>query len=281
MKRIIFPCILLLILTAHHSCTSKKECSYNLVSFNIRYDNPSDGINSWPNRKERVAALLQFHNADIACLQEALYYQIEYLEQQLPNFRWVGVGRDDGDKNGEFAAIFYNAEKFSVIETNNFWLSTTPNTPSIGWDAACIRICTYAKFKDKRTKKVFFVFNTHFDHVGVLAQQNSANLVIDRINAIAAGFPVVLTGDFNLLPESQPIQKISSILNDSWVVSKEPNYGPLGTWNGFDYSSDLKQRIDYIFVNEHFAVSKVAHLSDSKDKRFPSDHLPVFARLIL
>ncbi len=253
--------------------------SINLVSYNIRFDNPNDGINAWPNRKADVAALLGFHSADIACLQEALHHQIIHLQEQLPHLSWVGVGRDDGEMLGEYSPILYNSQRFTLDHWDTFWLSSTPEKPSLGWDAVCIRICTYAKFTDQQTRKSFFVFNTHFDHVGVDARANSAKLIVNRISEIANGFPVILAGDFNTNPEGEPYAIISQILADSYLISSEPPYGPAGTWNGFYFSSALDQRIDYIFVNNKFSVYKYANLSDSKDQRFPSDHLPVFVRL--
>ncbi|MDX9846572.1 MAG: endonuclease/exonuclease/phosphatase family protein [Tenuifilaceae bacterium] len=258
---------------------SNSSVPLNVISYNIRFDNPTDGVNAWPNRKADVAALLRFHGADIACLQEALYHQITDLQDQLPYLSWVGVGRDDGEMLGEYSPILFNSQRFTLDHWDTFWLSSTPEKPSLGWDAACIRICTYAKFSDKQSKQSFFVFNTHFDHVGVAARANAAKLIIKRISEIANDIPVILAGDFNTNPEGDPYALITQSLADSYLISSEPPYGPVATWNGFDYSSALDQRIDYIFVNDKFSVYKYANLSDSKDQHFPSDHLPVFVRL--
>ncbi len=185
----------------------------NIVSFNIRYNTPNDGVNAWPNRAEMVTGLLQFHEADIFGLQEALYEQITDIQKELPDHEWFGVGRDDGKKRGEFSPIFYNKSKFILIKHGNFWLSENCGEPGLGWDAACNRIVAWGKFQSKVTGKQFLVFNTHFDHSGNEARKNSAFLIRDKIKEISneQGLPVILTGDFNLAPESGPIGLIKGI----------------------------------------------------------------------
>lgn len=253
----------------------------NVITYNIRFDNPDDGINSWPNRKYKVAALIKFHDAEIVCLQEVLHNQLDDLEKMLPNFRWVGVGRDDGERQGEYSPILFDNKKFEPLDSGWFWLSETPETPSLGWDAACIRICTWIKLKCLANAKEFYVLNTHFDHVGEAARQNSAKLIVTKIDELAAKLPVILTGDFNAEPTNEAIKIISKKFTDSYLASTEPPYGPVGTWNAFDYNSPLDQRIDYIFVNKQFNVLKYASITDSENQRFPSDHLPVFVSLEL
>ncbi|HPF50716.1 MAG TPA: endonuclease/exonuclease/phosphatase family protein [Draconibacterium sp.] len=255
----------------------------NIVTFNIRFNNPGDGINAWPNRVEMVTGLLRFHEADIFGMQEALIGQIEDIQNQLPEFEWFGVGRDNGEQSGEFSPIFFRKSKFILIEHGTFWLSKTPDKPSKGWDAALNRIVTWGKFQSKETGKRFFVFNTHFDHIGVEARKNSAQLIHNKIDELTAQshLPVILTGDFNLTPDTEPISLIKKYLSDSREVTKEPPYGPVGTFNGFTPGAEEENRIDYIFVNSDVKVLKYGVLSDSKDKRSPSDHLPVFARVQL
>lgn len=255
----------------------------NIISFNIRYNNPGDGENAWINRKDMVAGLLQFHDPDMFGLQEALHGQILEIEEELPEYKWFGVGRDDGDKAGEFCPVFYRPDKFILLEKGNFWLSETPQKPSLGWDAAIKRIVTWGKFQSKVTGKHFIVFNTHFDHVGVEARKNSAKLIRSRIEEMTDGvnLPVIVTGDFNLTPDEQPIQLLKEYLSDSREITEEPPYGPNGTFSGFDFNADLTRRIDYIFVKGELKVLEYAALSDSKDQRYPSDHLPVFARVQL
>ncbi|WP_167613316.1 endonuclease/exonuclease/phosphatase family protein [Maribellus sediminis] len=256
---------------------------FSVISFNIRYNNPGDGINAWPNRIALVNGLLNFYEPGIFGLQEALYDQILDIEKGLPDYKWFGVGRDDGDKAGEFIPIFYNTKKFILIESGHFWLSEDCNKPGLGWDAACNRITTWGKFQSKVTGKKFFVFNTHFDHMGDEARKNSAKLIHEKINELTAGngFPVILTGDFNLTPETQPIGMIKKYLSDSREISEEPPYGPVGTYNGFKPGSEGNNRIDYIFVNDKVKVLKYAAISDTKENRSPSDHLPLFVEVQL
>lgn len=255
----------------------------NIISFNIRFNNPGDGINAWPNRVEMVNGLLNFYEPGIFGLQEALYGQILDIEKGLPDYKWFGVGRDDGDKAGEFMPIFYNTKKFILVESGHFWLSENCEKPGLGWDAACNRITTWGKFKSKVSGKHFFVFNTHFDHMGIEARKNSAGLIRDKIKEYTGGngFPVILTGDFNLTPKEEPILLIKRFLADSREVTEEPPYGPIGTYNGFKPGSEGDNRIDYIFVNNKVKVLKYAAISDTKENRSPSDHLPVFVKVQL
>ena len=255
----------------------------NIVSFNIRYNNPNDGENAWPNRVEMVTELLQFHDADIFGLQEALYEQITDIENELPNYEWFGVGRDDGEKAGEFSPIFYNKTKFILVKHGEFWLSENCDKPGLGWDAVCNRIVTWGKFKSKVTGKHFLVFNTHFDHRGNEARKNSAFLIRDKIKEISNNreLPIILTGDFNLTPDSEPIKLIKGFMKDSREVSETPPYGPVGTFTSFDWNAPMENRIDYIFIQGRIKVLKYAVLTDAKNQHFPSDHLPVFVKVEL
>jgi endonuclease/exonuclease/phosphatase family metal-dependent hydrolase len=252
-----------------------------VISYNIRLNLASDGINAWPNRSEMVGSLLRFHEAEIIGLQEALVEQLKNIEQQLPQMKRVGVGRDDGIEAGEFSPILFDTTKFKLIDKGWFWLSETPDKPGWGWDARINRICTWAKLKPKKGKE-FLVLNTHFDHKGDIARAESAKLIIKKIGELnTKHLPVILMGDFNLTAETAPIQYILKYLNDSKTVSQQPPYGPDGTFNGFDFNSKLEEKIDFIFVNDKVTVEKFAVLSDSKDNRYPSDHLPVFVKLQL
>lgn len=255
----------------------------NIVSFNIRYNTPNDGVNAWPNRIEMVTGLLQFHEADIFGLQEALYGQITDIEKAMPNHKWFGVGRDDGKKRGEFSPIFYDNTKFILIKHGNFWLSENCEEPGLGWDAACNRIVAWGKFQSKVTGKQFLVFNTHFDHKGDEARKNSAFLIRDKINEISnnQGLPIILTGDFNLTPESEPIGLIKSFMKDSREITETPPYGPVGTFTSFNWNAPMEKRIDYIFTQGGVKILKYAVLTDAKQQRFPSDHLPVFVKVQL
>lgn len=257
---------------------AQKNQPINIITYNIRLNTSSDGINAWPNRKENVKSLVKFYDADILCVQEALPDQFDDLLANS-DFDVVGVGRDDGKRKGEFSAVYFNKNRFTKKDGGTFWLSLTPNIPSKGWDAALNRVCSWVRLYDKTNKKEFLVFNTHYDHVGVQARIESAKLLKQKIQEIAPKLPVVFTGDLNVTPETEAIATIKSFLTDAKEISVEPHYGPNGTFNSFNFNSDLKNRIDYIFVNKGFKVLKHATLSDSKDQRYYSDHLPVYARL--
>lgn len=277
MKKIIFM-VLVLIPAALFSQ------QMNIISFNIRYNTPNDGINAWPNRIEMATGLLRFHEADIFGLQEALHGQIMDVQKELPEYAWFGVGREDGEKGGEFSPIFYKKSEFILLKNGTFWLSETPEKPSKGWDAALNRIVTWGQFQSKVTGKQFLVFNTHFDHIGKEARKNSADLIGKKIKEMTSNknLPVIVTGDFNLTPDTEPIQRLKRFVKDSREVTEEPPYGPVGTYNGFKLETDLStNRIDYIFVYGAIDVLKYAALAEIKDQRFPSDHLPVFAKVQL
>ena len=253
-----------------------------VITYNIRFNNPDDGVNAWPNRSKDVGALLDFHKADIFGLQEALVGQIQDIKKQLPNMDWVGVGRDDGKKAGEFSPLFYNSKKFKALKSGWFWLSQTPEKPGLGWDAACNRVCTWILLETDKKDRQFMVFNTHFDHQGVKARTESAKLILRKMKELnPTKLPVILTGDFNLTPEQEPIAVITKELHDSRSITKEVPYGPNGTFNGFQFNSPLNERIDYVFVNDLVEVKQYGVLTDSKDQKYPSDHLPVFVNLEL
>jgi len=252
--------------------------SLNVLSYNIRYNNPADSINSWPGRKEWVKSLVKFYDTDILCIQEGLSDQVDYL-QSATGFAVEGVGRDDGLRAGEFTAIYYNPSRFVKSVSGHFWLSETPEIPSKGWDAAIVRICTWVRLYDKLRKQEFYVFNTHYDHIGAVARLKSSELIRQQIPLITGGLPVIFTGDLNVTPETQSVGVIKSFLSDTREVSKEPPYGPTGSFNGFKFDAPLKDRIDYIFTSKQFEVLKYGILSDSKDQRYPSDHLPVLAKV--
>jgi endonuclease/exonuclease/phosphatase family metal-dependent hydrolase len=252
-----------------------------VMTYNIKLDYPKKGENSWNNRKDWMVRQIKFHQPDIFGVQEALPNQMQYLDSTLVNFQYIGVGRDNGNNQGEYSAIFYNASMFKVIEKGTFWLSETPNKVSMGWDAVCNRICTYARFKNMNTKQQFWVFNTHFDHVGKVARTESPKLILKKIESLnSKNLPVILMGDFNLEPETKNIQLFYSYFNDSKSISETAPFGPEGTFNGFNFNEPVTRRIDYIFVSkDDIKVKKYGVLSDSKDCKYPSDHLPVMVFL--
>ncbi len=247
-----------------------------IMTYNIKYDNKNDTVNNWNDRKKAMVELLKNHDPSIIGMQEVLLNQLEYLNESLKAYDYIGVGRDDGKQKGEFSPILYNAKKLKLLQSNTFWLSKTPNEISVGWDAAMERICTYGLFEDLRTKNNFWVFNTHFDHIGIKARKKSAKLILKKIKRINTDkFPVILMGDFNLRPEEKPIQTIKKRMNDGIAISKTPFSGPKGSFNGFNVAAQITNRIDYIFVRD-FEVADYVHIEERLEKgKHISDHLPV------
>lgn len=242
------------------------------MSYNIRYDNPADGTNNWHERKQDVVCLLDYYQPGVFGLQEGLVHQLEFIAEELEDYTYIGVGRNDGKAKGEFAAIFYDTARYEWIDGGTFWLSETPDMVSVGWDASMERICTFAKFRDKKGKNVFWVFNAHYDHVGEQSRIMASKLIKSKIaNLNVQNDPVIVMGDFNCLPDSQPIAELKNGLTDAG----QNIYGPNGTFNAFDPNHKLDQRIDYIFVSG-FRVLRYAHVDDRRPGGlWVSDHLPV------
>jgi endonuclease/exonuclease/phosphatase family metal-dependent hydrolase len=258
---------------------SRKEAPFTIIQYNIRLNTPNDKDNAWPFRKEKVAGLLRFHGADIYNVQEALPEQMDELNTLMPEFDHVGVGRDDGKRSGEHMGIFYKRARFQKLNSGMFWLSETPDKPGLGWDAACNRYVQWIKLKDKITKKTFYVFDTHFDHVGMKAREESVNMILRYMEDInQEKLPLILTGDLNLVKTSAPVMSILAVMKDAMDVTQTPHYGPVSTSGGFDVKI-LQSKIDYIFINDGVEVLRHGHLSDSFGLFYPSDHLPVLAEL--
>ncbi|MEZ4828879.1 MAG: endonuclease/exonuclease/phosphatase family protein [Bacteroidia bacterium] len=266
---------------------AQSDRSFRVMTFNIRLNVASDSTNAWPHRTDLVESMVRYHGADLIGVQEALENQMVDLKQMLPDFGAHGIARDTSLQWGEYSAIFYRRSRFELLDGTTFWLSESPEMASRGWDAALNRIVTWAKFRDRFTDKVFFHFNTHFDHRGVEARENSARLILDKIAEINPdGLPVILTGDFNLTPADSPYSIITQNdpdknLKDSFFESLTPHHGPVSTWSGFSFPGEGDKRIDYIFVRNRVVVLKHATLSDSWSGRYPSDHLPVMAEVLI
>lgn len=260
---------------------SQNDSTLNVMSFNIRYNNPADGEHAWPNRKDRVASMIRFHQADLVGLQEVLRGQIDDLEELLPQYNWIGVGRDDGEDGGEFSPIFYKQDRFNVLDAGTFWLSETPEViGSKSWDAAITRIANWALMQDLDSNQEFLFLNTHFDHRGEEARTNSATLIINRIETLAQGRPIIVSGDFNVPPSTAAYDTMTSALHDSYLKSSITPHGPEGTFGGFEVGSTANdRRIDYIFVDSSINVWRYAALSDQWNGSYPSDHLPVLIEL--
>ena len=257
--------------------------SVRVMTFNIRYNNPNDGEHAWPNRKERVASVVRFHAVDLLGVQEALRGQVDDLQQSLPEFSWIGVGRDDGKDAGEFAPIFYRRDRFELVDNGTFWLSETPEViASKSWDAALTRIANWTKLLDRKTGSGIFFLNTHFDHRGEQARTESARLIVERIEQLADDAQIIVTGDFNVLPDAEAYSTMTRYLADSRLSSQTPPHGPEGTFGGFAVgSTDNADRIDYIFVDQSIQVYRHGNLSDQWNGDYPSDHLPVLSEIQL
>jgi len=260
--------------------------SLNIMTFNIRYDNPDDGPNAWPNRKQLVASTIHFHKADIVGLQEVLAHQLEDLSEMLPLYQWIGVGRDDGKAAGEFSPVLYRPDRLILKESGTFWLSETPNRVSRGWDAACNRIVTWGRFQLRFPTDVpnqeLYVFNTHFDHRGEIARKESALLVRKKVLEISGEKPFILTGDFNAVPDSEPVRLLLELseIRDSRLAYRVTSHGPTYTFTGFDPVPKTEgEPIDYIFISPRFQVIRHATIPDHFNGRLPSDHYPVFTEI--
>lgn len=252
----------------------------SVMSFNIRYDNPNDKENWWQYRKADLSKMIQFYTPDILGVQEALHTQVKYLDSTLVGYNYIGVGRDDGKRKGEYAAIYYNKKKFKLLNTKTYWLSETPNSISVGWDAAMERIVTVGEFQDKRNGDRLYVFNAHFDHLGKLARNKSAELLLKLIKKMSIqNNKIILMGDLNCNPNDAPIKTLQTKVTDTYKVSTSKPYGPIGTFNGFDLKSKLTKRIDYIFV-KNLEVMQYITIDDRRSNNlYLSDHFPVFVRI--
>jgi endonuclease/exonuclease/phosphatase family metal-dependent hydrolase len=262
---------------------AKAQQRLNVMTFNIRLNTADDSLNAWPYRKDIASSQVKFFDVDILGVQEALYGQMLDLQQRLPQYKYAGVGREDGKTKGEFSAIFYDTTRLHCLKNATFWLSQKPDSAgSKGWDAALPRIVTWCLFEDKINYKKFYAFNTHFDHMGQVARAESAKLLLQKVKEIAGNMPVIVTGDFNAGPDDEPIKIIvdknnPDHLTETKAISQEPHYGPDGTFNAFNSKEVDNKAIDHIFIKNNLTVLKHATISESWNGRFSSDHFPVLA----
>lgn len=280
-------------------------------SYNIRYKNRNDSLNGnvWTKRCQVICDQVNFMSPLIFGTQEVLDNQLNDLLKGLDNYDYIGIGRDDGDKAGEYEAIFYKKDKLRLLDSGNFWLSETPEEPGLGWDAACIRICTWGKFqvnaKKKKDRTTFYFFNLHMDHVGIVARREAAKLVVACIKEIVKDAPVILTGDFNV-DQTNEIYNIftdSGLLKDSYETARI-RFAENGTFNAFKTEYFTTSRIDHVFVSPAITVEAYGVLTNSywtedetpdvaekasdapqeiwfsnTTRRNPSDHYPVFVKI--
>lgn len=252
-----------------------------VMSYNIRFDNPEDGANTWSNRRDFLVEQVHKTNPDILGIQESLPAQVTYLVGKLTGYGHAGIGRDENG-SGESTTILFRRERFEITESHTFWLSDTPQHLSKGWDAAIRRICTYAKLIDRKTGQEMLVLNTHFDHVGVEARKKSAELILLKIAELnTQNHPVILLGDFNATPDSEPIKLLKGKMTEARVVAANVKRPQLGSFNAFDSSKPADRLIDHIFISSDLKVSNYEMLVESREGRYPSDHFPVVAELQL
>lgn len=258
---------------------------FNIMSFNIRYDNPEDSLDNWQYRKDRAAKAIHFYDADILGTQEVLHNQLEDLKQRLPDYDVIGVGREDGKEKGEYSALWYKKDRFTVLDSGYFWLSETPEVAgSKGWDGACERIASWAKLKDNVSGKEIFALNTHLDHVGIAARREGVSLILDKVNELSNGLPVVVTGDFNAEPESDVIKHVTDSSNPEHLTDSRSVaplvYGPAWSWHDFGkLPYDKRPLIDYVFVRNGVEVLKYGVLAETENESFVSDHAPVLVTI--
>lgn len=286
MRKILFS-FLSVFLSACFLSAGQPDTPLNVLTFNIRMDTQEDGYNQWSNRKDLAADLVKFHEVDIFGAQEVLNHQLNDLLQRLPEYAYVGVGREDGKTKGEYAPIIYRKDRFVLEDSGNFWLAEDINAVGKkGWDAACERVATWGILKDKQSGKKFFFLNTHLDHMGKVARHEGASLVLEQAHKLSKGLPVIVTGDFNAAPDDDPI-KVLTDKNDPRHVTHSREiaalkYGP--EWTFHDYGRipcEEREWIDYIFVKGDIKVLRNGVLTDTLNKLYPSDHCPVIATLII
>lgn len=297
MKKILFLSLILI-------STIVSAQKINVASYNIRNDNKGDVIhgNGWQQRCPVIAGIVQINDFDIFGMQEVKNNQIMDLLKVLPDYKYIGVGREDGKTEGEYSPIFYNIHKFQLLSSNTFWLSETPDKPGKGWDADYMRVCTWGKFKVRADGFTFWYFNLHADNNGRRAQIESSKLILKKIKEMCSpNDAVILSGDFNVDQnmESYKTLEQSNLLKDSYEIAKF-KFAPNGTFNDFTATNFSDSRIDHIFVNNNFTVLKYGILTTiywsqdnpqpAKDSGFikfhtnrictPSDHYPVKVELV-
>ncbi len=224
--------------------------------------------------------MIHYYSPEIIGIQEGLNHQVTHLDINLNNYKYVGVGRDDGQFKGEYTAIFYKAKRLKLLESKTYWLSDTPDMVSVGWDASMERIVTFAKFKNLKTNNILYVFNAHFDHIGKIAREKSAKLIIKIIkDKKILGNKVIVMGDLNCEPKDRPIEILKEFVEDTSQNKSVVTYGPSGTFNHFNSEMIINKRIDYI-LTKNIEVLKYIHLDDRrKNNLFLSDHLPVLIKI--
>jgi endonuclease/exonuclease/phosphatase family metal-dependent hydrolase len=262
------------------------ELDLEVMTYNLRYKNTSDpSPHTWAERVPAIKRLINQEKPDIMGTQEVLYPQLLDLEEALPKYDWIGLGREGGSK-GEYSAIFYNKSRYTPIEYDHFWLSDTPNViGSMTWGNKITRMVTWAKFEDKKTSEQFYVVNTHFDHQSTNAREKSAELIKEKIKEFDAELPILLTGDFNTGPDSVPHRSLTTegAFDDLWDTAEVRINESLGTFNGFhdQTGGGPTRRIDWVLGKGNVETHSIEIINEYKNGQFPSDHFPVLADVTL
>lgn len=265
-------------------CCLGEPVDLRVMTFNIRYDNPSDSLNGWAYRKDVVADVIRASGIDLLGTQEVLVHQLNDLKERLPEYQVVGVGREDGKEKGEYSAVFYRKDRFEALDSGWFWLSETPQVAgSKGWDGACERIATWVILKEKTTGRALFFINTHLDHVGTVARRESVALILGRVEALSKGLPVIVSGDFNATPDSEVFHGMTASggLHHARALSEHVS-GLSGTFHDFGrIAPEDRPLIDYIFLTDDFTVQTYEALPEKRDNVYVSDHVPVVVNIKL
>lgn len=269
--------LLLLVLAALAACQPEPTAPpVRAMTYNLRFDNPADGVDAWPLRQDWVAQIVQEQTPDLLALQEAVVGQVRFMEEALPGFGRVGVGRDDGLEGGEFSPVYYRKDRFDLLESGTWWLSERPDSAgSRGWDAALPRVATWTRLRDKAAEKDLVFVSTHFDHMGDVARRESARLLVERLPLLAGDAPVILAGDFNVEDTTAAYRTVvtaSGEWTDAWIAAGSPLPG--GTFTGFsaDTPTSAGPRIDYIFARGSMEVTAYQAGNETRKGRRPSDH---------
>lgn len=268
--------------TSTKTDTGADSSELRVMTFNIRYANPDDGPDYWDNRREAVVRMVGDVKPGVMGIQEGLAPQVAFLDSALTGYSYVGVGRDDGKQAGEYAAVFYNDSLYAPVADGHFWLGENPDSAALGWDAVCIRIATWVKLKEKATGREFLVFNTHFDHIGVMARQESAKLLLSRVHEFGDSIPTVIMGDFNFPvtdPSLAPLVNAPTFCEARATARTKPQGDslPAVTYRGFGHG-EPGELIDHIFCQK-FTPETYEVITSGYGVPYLSDHMPVLAVL--
>ena len=257
---------------------SPSQTPLKVMTFNVRAGVANDQENSWQYRRKAAADMILDQRPVVFGVQEAVDFQLDYFLEQCPMYQCVGVGREDGVNGGEHMSVFYDTTRIALLDWGTYWLSETPDVPSKGWDAACKRTATWTLLKDLSCNKEFFFVNTHLDHIGQEARRNGLALIVERIGKMNPdGFPMILTGDFNVCPDDPCLTDLRAMMTDAWETAPEIDEGP--TWHDWGKGTDTRH-IDYIFYSGFSKCTSLVRLTKSYDNMpFVSDHYPVIAVL--